>query len=116
MKRLLTIISALFIFPMMASAQLNTEAEVLREEQPEQYNNIKCYAVNKWGDDNQMIVHTINKQAEALVVVLRAKDEELVSDDFLAAAMNKWEYDECEGYNWRMVVHEIKNQIENSDY
>ena len=85
-----------------------------KESLADYYEGIKCIAVSEWGNDNAMIIYTINKEVDAFFEMLGLKEK--VSDDFFEDCYTKWRNDDCNTTTWSMLLYEIKKQIKNSDY
>ena len=107
------------------TAQLNTEAKAVQKAMPEEYHQIRCMAVNKWDDNHKMVVYEINLQSEAFVSVMDVLgnyDDPDIEYRIMIQAMTKWKLDECvqengdPSYNWKMVVYEYGNQLQNTNY
>lgn len=114
MKKFL-LISFLLISPFSFSQELEQSATIVKEAFPEDYDGIKKFAVNKWEDNHRMVLHEINEQSEAYVIIFR----DLYNDETLPIfhkALFKWGYDGeilvgSSTINWRMVKHEMEEQI-----
>ena len=128
MKKATLIILILFLKLSAFSQELNSQAQAIKIDLPKVYENIlKKHAINKWGDNYQMVVHNINEQSSAIFKCLelfKAEHGEIFYNTVL-----KWSYD---GYkqrnkeilksagdielvylhcNWTMVLHDYKNQV-----
>jgi len=64
MKNTLTILLLLGAFTV--SAQLNSNAQTLKDANSIEYRLLKKYAEQKWGEDYEMIVYTINEHTDAM--------------------------------------------------
>ena len=65
MKKYLLLL--LFIPLMTFGQELNMKAQMFKSQKSStMFNNLEQFAKDKWGDDNEKVVRTINKQAEAL--------------------------------------------------
>jgi len=78
---------------------------------------LKKYAENKWNDDYEMIVYTINNQAEAMLEMVELKRESDYDEGLMVAAFLKWKDKsiEIEGeyfVDYEMLVYTYKNQLE----
>jgi 3'-phosphoadenosine 5'-phosphosulfate sulfotransferase (PAPS reductase)/FAD synthetase len=113
MKKTITTILMLISIITLSQAQLNTDAELIKSKAPKIYDGIKCKAVNKWGNDNSMIVYSINKQSTAALDLaeLTGVDDSVFTDAYI-----KWEDKSCSTYDYSMVMYTIKKHIKNSDY
>lgn len=95
---------------------LNINGKSIRNGTPELYEAIKTFAINKWAQDHNMVLHEINTQSDAFIKfteIMKSKPDEVI----VMTAMKKW----SDNFNpsvlanptldWRMVVHEIETQI-----
>ena len=115
MKKL-TIITVLIMFSMTLFSQLNDNARNLKENVPNFYVPIKTFAVDKWGNDNSMIVFTINRQSDAWFELKTLIDK--VSNEQVEIFLLRWSKNIDNYYctDWTMIVFEIKRHLKNSDY
>ena len=114
-KNILT--TLLLIISFTASAQLNETAKRVKSNLPIDYELLKKYAENKWNDDYEMIVYTINNQAEAMLEMVELKRESDYDEGLMVAAFLKWKDKsiEIEGeyfVDYEMLVYTYKNQLE----
>lgn len=110
---------------------LNNYAEFIKQKDITAYEKtIKKHAVEKWGDDHQMVVYTINQQCEAFMVLVQKND---IGDNYeiFIKALMKWAIDGYYDYNyeyiqkpkkdglpllelhcdWQMVLYTYENQL-----
>jgi len=115
MKKIILTV-AILMGTMVAMSQLNTNAQYMKEKESlsDYYEGIKCAAVEQWGNDNSMIIYTINQEVNAFFEMLGLKEK--VSGDFFSDAYYKWRNEDCGFTSWSMVLYEIKEQIKNSEY
>lgn len=107
--RKLILLVMLFMTVATTMAQLNTQAETVKQEFPETYSKIRKGAVDKWDSNHKMIVYEINGQCEAYFklgdyIQRLDYDKELMLD-----AIVKWSEDGI--VNYKMVIYTYKNQI-----
>lgn len=105
-----TILVSLVILSISLNAQLNNYAGYLKSEKPEMYAPIRAMAVEKWGVDDEMIVYTINEQAEALNYFLSGSGENDFSE--MVEAMEKWTEDKV---TFKRTLNLFLEEIENSN-
>jgi len=115
MKNLL-VTAVLFLATFTVSGQLNNNAKILKESTAIEYKLIKKYAEQRWDEDHEMIVYTINEQADALaevVSILKSGGDKLI----MFKAWNNWEDSsiKVEGksfVDFEMVLYTYKEQLE----
>ena len=112
MKKILILIALIGCFT-TGYSQLNENAQTLKEKLPESYEEIKKFAAQKWEGDHEMMVHTINKQADAKFEVFEILKAPNYDEDILRAAIDKWEevVDGEKLHDYVMIVHTYNKQI-----
>ena len=97
----------------LMNAQLNSEAQLLKDKLPEEYNLIKLLASEKWEGNHEMMVYVINNQAKAFIEVTEIMKASNYDKDILGKSLLKWNKlikgKKC--YNWEMVLYMYKNQL-----
>lgn len=103
----------LILVTLVSYGQLNSSATFLKENRAESYKDIKFMAVLKWDNNHNMIIHEINKEADAKLEVGKITKDANYDEELLLNAMVKWS--ETIGgklyYDYSMVVYEYKKQI-----
>ena len=115
MKNILTTLLLLMSFT--AIAQLNSNAQQLKDNGSTEYKLIKKYAESEWGQDYKMIVYTINKQADALSEMITLSKREDYDKELLFAAFQEWSdssitVGDSVFVDYSMMVYTYKNQLE----
>lgn len=126
MKKLLIL---LLFLPLFGFSQLNSRAQVIKENSPRLYETIKKYSENKWNDDYQMVIYTINKQADAFMDIGILMEDDNFDGKIWFNAIMKWadnpskferlfnddkpeEAFETIIIQWDMVLYTYKKQLE----
>jgi len=129
MKTTITILLAFVAFA--SNAQLNSQANYIKKNYPEQYEkNIKVHAIEKWGNDFQMVVYSINQQSESLHSLIMTFEPS--NTNILFQSVLKWSQSGYSDKNetifrdmktfeynsalmlhcdWQMVKYEYDNQV-----
>ena len=122
----------LLLLPLFSFGQdLNFNAQMIKSQtQSSMFKNLEEFAKDKWGDDNDKTIRTINKQADALFDYMRLP----ASSDFnmkfykLAVQYNRTNTDEsydvknaldvleCCKVNWVKALEEYNDLIEKAYY
>ena len=115
MKKLFTILALTVTF--IASAQLNSTAQIVKDRLPIEYKLIKKFAEDKWGQDFEMIVYTINEHADAMREFANITNAEGTDLRLMRDAYKKWTDNSIiiEGkpfVDYPMVVYTYKKQLE----
>jgi len=115
MKKVLLVL-AVVLSTLTMNAQLSKTATFVKKELPTRYQEIRSMSINEWGSDHEMVVYTINKQSEALIVIMTEIMKSPSYDkDVFVRALNEW--GTKEGYtDWTMVLYTYNNQIKNKNY
>ena len=59
--------------------ELNNKALSIKKTNPDTYKEISTFAKNKWINDHEMIVYTINNQSKALIEIVGIMDLPTIS-------------------------------------
>jgi len=116
MRKFTLIIAIVFSGMLMQAQELNKNAKMLKSysDGAYEYNDIKDAAIKEWDDDHQMIVFTINQQADALFDVVDEYNKPNYDKNIMLNAMEQW--GELRGDRWKgdwvMVLFSYKNQLE----
>ena len=124
MKKLLLF---LLIAPILGYGQLNSNAKLIKENMPTLYETIKKYSESKWDNDYEMIVYTINNQADAFAEISRLMSADDFDQNIWYSSVVKWAEnpskvkEEFSNGNsdiiftsiiqWDMVLYNYENQI-----
>ena len=114
MKNTLTTLLLLGAFTV--NAQLNSNAQTLKDADSIEYRLLKKYAEQEWGEDYEMIVYTINEHADAMREVVDIMSEG--GDNMIMfSAFKKWSDNSIrvEGksfVDYTMVLYTYKEQLE----
>ena len=121
----------LLLIPLFSFGQdLNFNAKLFKGNQSPMFKNIEEFAKDKWGEDNEKIIRTINKQADALFDYFRlpassdfnikffklAVQYNRTNTDEPFEAMNAAEILECCKVNWVKALEEYNDLIEKAYY
>ena len=111
MKRILLL---LLIFSTLSiSAQLNSNAKLIKEKLPNEYHLIKLIASEDWEGDHRMMLYTINNQADAYIKVLEFSKAPNYDKAIFKNALSEWSKlikgENCT--DWKMVAYTYKNQL-----
>ena len=114
MKNFLLLCCVLFNAIPVSGQQLNTHVNYIKDNYPTEYKNtILNYAIKEWGEDYEMIVYTINNQADALYELVNVFKSENTSIAY--NAITEWSYDGYEAFNKKefqnLEVFEVKQLI-----
>lgn len=112
MKAITILLAVLLATTFVEAQELNSNASYIKETYSAEYEQtLKKHALNKWEDDFNMVVHEINKQAEALVKFI----DEFKGDNTNIAfnAIQKWSKDGYESKNTRMFKEMETVSLEN---
>lgn len=113
------------------NAQLNGNANYIKEEFPAEYEKtLKKYALKEWNDDYSMVVYEINKQSDALVQLVNNFESD--NTQIVFNAIQEWSRDGYKNFNveefnkfetfsiknllklhcdWSMVKYEYDKQV-----
>ena len=112
MKKIILTVALIFI-AFNANAQLNSNANYLKENSSKLYNKIKLLASKDWEGDHKMMVYVINQQADALMKCVEIKKRKDYDDEIMLKALGDWAEDIngvlCVDY--KMVVYTYEQQI-----
>lgn len=97
MKRLLTIVILLISFS--SFAQDYPYAKVLKEKSADAYNVLKEMAKEKWENDYSMMLYEIDKQSEALMLLLVKVNDMPEDFNIFLNAVTKWAPKGSNDYN-----------------
>ena len=115
MKKLITVL-AMILFVVTAQAQLNKNAQKLKEKVNYRYKQIVLFAEKDWKGDHEMMIHVINKQSDALVEIFDCMEADDYDETLLAILLGKWSTtnikDEVLYFDWEMVLYEYEKQLE----
>lgn len=113
MRKIFLTIIVLFAAISTGYSQLNRNASLLKENGAEEYEKIKTFAEQDWKGDHSMMVHTINKQADALFEFVEITKEENYDKNILITAMSEWnkEIDGVEIFDYVMIVHIYRKEL-----
>jgi len=110
MKNFIIIILMMLItYCLISSEGLNSAASVLRNdgEISVVYDIIKQHAVDKWVDDHEMIVYTINNQCRSYLDLWGNVNVE-ADYEILHKAILKWSHDGYLDYNLKVYIEDSK--------
>lgn len=112
MKKLL-VLFALFACIPESYSQLNSNAEILKNDVPETYKKIKTFAEQDWKGDHSMMVYTINKQADSFFEYYDLIKSKNYDEKILINAMTDWNVviDGVEIYDYSMIMYTYKKQL-----
>jgi predicted RNA-binding protein len=113
MKRIILIFTLLCSY-FLANAQLNGNANYIKEKFPSEYEKtLKKYALKEWNDDYSMVVYEINKQADALVQLVNNFESD--NTQIVFNAIHEWSRDGYKNFNIeefnKLTTFSIKNLL-----
>ena len=89
---------------------LNINALALKNsEDSKHYDNIKLLCENEWKGDHNMMIYTINKQADAVFEIIGYMKSPKFDEMIFATAFHEWTKKDLT--DWTMVVYVYKNQL-----
>ena len=94
--------------------QLTKEAKVMKESTPELYQAVVEGATDRWGNDHQMRLWEVNKQAKAFISIAKVNKEtknEPEKRQILNDAIVRWHV-KGDMYQWDMIIWEYNKQLE----
>ncbi|MBN4085034.1 hypothetical protein JYT89_01685 [Flavobacteriaceae bacterium AH-315-B10] len=112
MKKIFLFLMLLCAFTM--SAQLNSNAQLIKDKLPKKYDLIKLLASEDWEDDHEMMLYIINNQSDSFIKVLGFEKTSNYDESILVKAISEWSK-VIKGKNcidWSMVVYTYNNQLE----
>lgn len=116
MKNLALTLATTVLFLLMSScavrAQLSDNAILVRDHRPDTYRPIMLYAADKWGNDYQMIEHTINKQIEAYLSIGDIVNSTAYDQELMVSSYTKWFDTKTKGGDYVMILHDYMKQLE----
>lgn len=95
------------------NAQLNSNAKLIKEKLPNQYNLIKLLASEDWEGDHKMMLYFINKQSDSFMKVTEFEKASNYDEIILSKSLLEWSK-VIKGNNctdWSMVEYTYKKQI-----
>ena len=112
MKKPLLILLAILSSCLMFS-QLNKNANKLKTNRSERYQQIKTFVEQDWKGDHQMMVYNINAQADAFSEVYELMQSKGYDEEIMLKAFGKWGIgiNGKRHYDYTMVVYQYKNEI-----
>jgi hypothetical protein len=112
MKKLFALF-ALFACISSSYSQLNSNAEILKNDVTETYKMIKTFAEQNWKGDHSMMVYTINKQSDSFFEYFDTRKSKNYDEKILFNAMTKWHVliDGVKIYNYSMIMYTYKKQL-----
>lgn len=86
----LAIVLIAILLPMELLGQsLKGNASMIRSDYPDEYQKtIRQHAINEWGNEHDMVVYEINKQADALIELINSFESN--NTNIAASAIEKW--------------------------
>jgi hypothetical protein len=108
---------ALIFIAFIANAQLNSNANFVKENSPEIYNKIKILVSKDWEGDHKMMVYVINQQADAVLKCVEIQKRKDYDDEIMLKALGDWAED-IKGVfcvDYKMVVYTYEQQIKAKD-
>ena len=111
MKRIVLIL--LLLSTTICSAQLNSNAKLIKEKLPEEYSLIKLLASEDWEGDHEMMIYTINNQSDSLIKITEFQNASDYDEKIMVKALSEWSNNihgkKCT--DWGMVEYQYKNQL-----
>jgi len=110
-----TILTIMLIIGMVTTifGQLSTNAKILKEGEPQLYQNIKVLVEKKWKGDHEMMVYTINSQVEAVLKWAKLINAPNYDKDLMLRVATNWS-EKINGeiiFDYEMIVYEYNNQM-----
>ena len=112
MKILTLLITILFV-AITTQAQLNENANKIKEKSPNMYKDIKTFVSQKWAGDHEMMVYGINQQADAVFEMADLREKSDYDDEIFSKAFDKWSVliDDKYVIDNVMLVYTYKKQL-----
>ncbi len=92
------------------SQELSREAQDMKINNAEKYSEILSYAKNKWKDNHEMILYTINGQCKAVFEISKIINSENYDKTIMTKALGEWITNDLIDYE--MVLYTYNNQLE----
>lgn len=129
MKKTILTLAAIIVLSLSGiSQELNTTARSIKDKYPVLYQSIKTFAVDKWQDDHEMVVHVINKQSLGYLDAIGLFADNPGEEMLFYKAVLKWSVEGKEDYNfsilktsasfddlrvdWEMIAYTLKKQLQ----
>jgi len=121
MKNCKRILRDIFYIIIMLAACISLNAQALNEnalsikEQSEikglpTYNNLKTFAEKDWKGDHEMMIFTINKQADALYEFVEIINSGSCDINIMAVSLDDWK-DKNGICDYVMIIYQYKKQL-----
>lgn len=92
------------------SQELSLEAQDMKINNAEKYTEILSFAKNKWKDDHEMILYTVNEQCKAVFEISKIINSENYDKTIMSKALGEWITNDLVDYE--MALYTYNNQIE----
>ena len=112
MKKTLLVL-AVALISLTSYGQLNGNAKQIKELSELTYLNIKSIAVDRFGNDYEMVVYTINLQSDAVFEYLEILNNKNYDKGLMESMFPKWSV-EIGGtffFDYEMIVYNYNKQI-----
>ena len=108
------VLITLFLISGAAWSQLNSEAQLLKDNYASIYANIKILVAKDWEGDHKMMVYGINKQAEAFFEMSTYMDSVDYDERIMENAVSEWSetINDKMCTDFKMVVYTYKRQLQ----
>ena len=112
MKKTLLVL-AVALISLTSYGQLNENAKQTKELSESIYLSIKSIAVDRFGYDHEMIVYTINLQADALFEFFEITKSKNYDEELMDSMRSKWavEIDGKYYVDYEMMIYNYNKQI-----
>tara|TARA_R110000796_G_scaffold173474_2_gene290417 strand:- start:1458 stop:1814 length:357 start_codon:yes stop_codon:yes gene_type:complete len=112
MKKTLLVL-AVALISLTSYGQLNENAKQIKELSESVYLNVKSIAVDRFGDDHEMVVYTINSQSDAVFEYLAILNDKNYDEELMESMFSKWSVEIGEEYyfDYEMMVYNYNKQI-----
>jgi len=111
MKTLKTILFAILLIAITAPSfgQLNKNALIIKENNPEMYSQIKQFAAKDWKGDHSMMIYTINKQSDAMFKWVKLTERADYDKELMIDAVMQWKDGDL--WNYSMIIYSYEKQL-----
>ena len=112
MKKTLLVL-AVALISLTSYGQLNENAKQIKEVSESVYLDLKIFSVNRFGDDHEMVVYSINLQADALFEFFEITKSKNYDEELMDSMRSKWavEIDGKYYVDYEMMIYNYNKQI-----
>lgn len=108
-KKMLLIFLFVGIIVNIQAQELNESSIKLKEVEPKVYTDIKAFSIDKWGENKELVNHSINEQADAYLRLRSAKEQTTFVWDYFIQAFE--DYPKPDKYQDWVILENFYNVI-----